>query len=181
MATFFVGKMLLEIAPITTVITCSITTICALIDSLTKKSGNNTIDPDISEFIESLDIKTKINTYGLLIKEFPRTNSKVVKNSLFNVKNAILEIENHLRNIKKKTDYNNSLWIFQRLRSHSFNKDLKILENLVNKLTGRIEDLKNVTQITKLWNDKLFLSGFNSFSEFDDNEEFEIINNKNNY
>lgn len=159
MAAVLIGKGLLEIAPVLTIITASVKSICNLIDSISTKPGTKTkyTDSDISELVENLDIRSKLDTYRLLLSEFPGTRSQSVKNSLISVKNAIVEIESKLKDIKKKLDYNKKLWILSGVRSYSITKDMKLLEKLVNKLDKRIESLKTVTEIAKLWNEQIFI------------------------
>lgn len=149
-------EALIEIAPIATMITHSVKSIYGLIDTMTLKSTNNDKYNDITEMIDILDIRNKLNTYSLLIYEFPGTNTESIKNSLLAVKNIITELEIRIKSIKNKIDYNKSLWIFISLRSYSFNKDFKDLEKLVNKLDDRINSLKTVIEISKLWNSSLF-------------------------
>lgn len=159
MTAIFIGKGLLEIAPVLGIITGSVKSICSLIDSMSYVSNgkNNYDDSEVYEFIDSLDIRDKLDTYSLLINEFPGTRSLSVKNSLIGVKNVIVEIEKHLMNIKKKSDYNKRLWILSSMRSYSMSKDLRFLERLIKKLDSRIEALKTVTEISRLWNSRLFV------------------------
>lgn len=158
MEAIIIGKELLEIVPIATAISGSVKSIYSLIDTMTSKSNtiNTSTYNDIVELLDALDIRTKLDTYSQLVCEFPGTNSQSVKSSLWAVKNVIFEIESKIKSIKYKVDYNKSLWLFPSFRSHSFSKDLKDLEKLVSKLDNRIESLKTVTEISKLWNSQLF-------------------------
>lgn len=160
MAAVIIGKGLLEMVPVISVITTSIRSIGGLIDSISTRSSikTNYTDSEISDVIDALDIKNKLETYSLLINEFPGTKSQSVRNSLVSVKNVIIEIESQLKTIKNKIDYNKRLWILATIRSYSVSKDLKFLEKLVKKLDSRIESLKTVTEISKLWNSRLFVS-----------------------
>ena len=159
MTAVIIGKGLLEIAPVANVITGSVKSICGLIDSMSSRPGlkTNYTDFEAYEFIDALDIRNKLDTYSLLINEFPGTRSQSVKSSLIGVQNVIIEIESQLKNIKTKIDYNKQLWVFSSMRSYSVTKDLKVLEKLINKLDSRIESLKTVTEISKLWNSRLFV------------------------
>ena len=156
MEVVLIGKGLLEITTIITKITGSVKSISNLIDSVSNKNQN--MCSEFCEFIDIHDIRNKLDTYSLLINEFPGTKSQSVKNSLISVKNVIIEIETQLRSIKYKIDYNKSIWILSKIRSYSISQDLKLLEKLVKKLDSRIESLKTVTEISKLWNNRLFIS-----------------------
>jgi hypothetical protein len=158
MEAILIGKELLEFASIATIVTESVKSIYNLIDTIKTKSHtkNSSAYTDMSYHFEKLDIRTKLDTYGSLLCEFPGTNSQAVRNSLISVKNVISEIESKIKGIKNKIDYNKSLWIFVNLRSYSFAQDFKDLEQLVDKLDKRIHSLKNVIEISKLWNSGLF-------------------------
>jgi len=149
-------EALIEIAPIATMITQSVKSIYGLIDSMTNTNIDNDKYSDITEMIDMLDIRNKLNTYSLLICEFPGANSESIKSSLLAVKNIILELETKIKSIKNKVDYNKSLWIFISFRSYKFTKDYKDLGKLVTKLDDRINSLKTVIEISKLWNSNLF-------------------------
>lgn len=153
-----IGKGLLEIAPIVSVITGSVKSIYGLLDSIKSKTikKENNKDSDIYELVDKLDLRDKLNTYSLLISEFPGTKSQSIKHSLISLRNIIIDIEIQLKNIKGKIDYNKSLWIFTNIRSYSFSKDLKDLEVLIGKLDSRIDSLKTVMEISRLWNGNLF-------------------------
>jgi len=159
MEAVIIGKGLIEISSVVSVITGSVKSIFGLIDSISGKSSTkkNYTNNEVWEFIDGLDIRNKLDTYSLLINEFPGTRSQSVRNSLIGVQNVIVDIESQLKNIKDKIDYNKKLWVLSSMRSHSFTRDLKALEKLVNKLDNRIESLKTVTEISKLWNSRLFV------------------------
>lgn len=161
MEAIFIGKGLIEIAPIVSVITGSVKSIFGLINSISSKSNTKNHHysyREVCEFIDNSDIVNKLEIYSLLINEFPGTRSQSVKCTLINVKDVIVEIESQLKIIKKKIDYNRSLWIFPSMRSYSVSQDLKTLEGLIKKLDGRIKSLKTVTEISKLWNSHLFIA-----------------------
>ena len=160
MEAIIIGKGLWEMAPVVGVITGSVKSICSLIDSMSSKVGSKAsyTDTEVYELIDSLDIRNKLDVYSLLVNEFPGTRSQSVKSSLISLQDVIVDIELQLKNIKNKIDYNKRLWLLSSMRSYSFSKDLKILEKLVAKLDSRIESLKTVTEISKLWNSRLFVS-----------------------
>jgi hypothetical protein len=153
MEVILIGKQLLGIAPVVNVISGSAKSIYGLLDSISKSAiGSNYTDVDVNDFIDTLDISNKLEIYSLLIMEFPGTNSQAITNSLVGVKNIIVDIELQLKEIKRKIDYNKKLWMLKGWRSYNITKDLKSLEKLIKKLDGRIQSLRIVTEISKLWN-----------------------------
>ena len=154
------GKSLLEIAPIVHTVTSSVKSIFGIMDSIsTSKTpgiGKKTVYSDIDDFLDEVDLRTKLDTYSLLILEIPCTRSKAITNCLINVRNVIKEIEKQMVNIKKKTMYNKSLWLLKSMRAYSINTEFKILQRYIEKLDSRIDRLKTVTEMSKLYNGKVF-------------------------
>lgn len=183
MAVVLIGKGILELAPLVTTVTGSVKSIYNLIDSISKHNHSNKYsDTDINELIENLDIRNKLHIYSLLIVECPETKCESIKNSLISVKDIIVDIESLLKIINEKLYYNKNLWIFKSFRSYSISKDMKSLEKYVNKLDSRIESLKIVTEISKLWNSKIFITTdqkiITNTIEMSSFEHIDIVNKK---
>jgi len=111
---------------------------------------NNKLDSDILSIIDSFDIQNKLDVYRLLILEFPDTSSDAIKNCLVGVKDVIVEIESKLKEIKEKVEAEKSWWL-SKIKSYFLLKDIRNLERLIKKLDSRIESLKTISQISRLF------------------------------
>lgn len=157
MATLLIGGGILEFVQIGSIITGSVKSIYGIIDSLTFADSTDIYQGvHITMFINSLDIRNKLNIYSSLIKEFPGTKSESIRKALISVKDIIIDIEKKLRKIKEKVNYNNKLWFLKGFRAYDVFQDLDQLKLLVNNLEERIKLLERVTNISKLCDSNVF-------------------------
>ena len=69
--------------------------------------------------------------------------------ALHTVSTIISSIETELTKINKKIEYNNNLYVFQNWRSQDFKEELNDLENLLNILEKRRDNLFKTIEVFK--------------------------------
>lgn len=133
------------IAQCITSLTASANGIYTLVGNIT----NNGSVPDISNFFEESDIKGEVQVLELLIKEINLNNNptRTLAKSLHLLKECVKEIEEKLKEVKRRVDYNNSLWFFTSVRSYGFTDIVRSLKNLKQKLNNRRIGLFEVLKI----------------------------------
>ncbi|NBX75171.1 MAG: hypothetical protein EBQ92_01290 [Proteobacteria bacterium] len=133
------------VAQCITSLTASANGIYTLVGNIT----NNGSVPDIANFFEESDIKGDIQVLEFLIKEINPNNNptKTLAKSLHLLKECVSEIEEKLKEVKRRVDYNNSLWFFTSIRSYGFTDMVRNLKSLKQKLNGRRDGLFEILKI----------------------------------
>jgi len=146
--TALITKGIFEILPNINLISLYIKSTSSLVESMSNgvKKVSYT-DKEALEYIDSLDIRNKLELYNILISEIKDTQSQSISHILIYIKNAILDIELTLITIDNKITHNKSLKILHNFRSYSVISDLKRLEKYIKILDQRIDMLKNISQI----------------------------------
>ena len=106
---------------------------------------------EINKLLIRTDIENTIQLLESIISEIPEYMGKStsVLLALHNVSNIISSIESELSKINKKIEYNNSIYIFQNWRSQDFKEELNDLENLLNILEKRRDNLFKTIEVFK--------------------------------
>lgn len=174
-------------------IVSSITTISSSIYSLVSniKVSRYLHNDDIIKIITSTDVEATIELLQAVMLEIPEEhmNSPSILISLKNVHNVIEEIENELKDLHSKLEYNKSLYILSNWRSHNFKDNLDKIELLVSILDRRKDNLFKILntfsieiknscpiEITNTDKNKQILTKL--LSKFND-LNFEVINKNN--
>ena len=115
------------------------------------KINKNLYTEEINKLLIRTDIENTIQLLESIISEIPEYMGKStsVLLALHNVSNIISSIESELSKINKKIEYNNSIYIFQNWRSQDFKEELNDLENLLNILEKRRDNLFKTIEVFK--------------------------------
>lgn len=117
---------------------------------------NRSTAPDIYMFLKESDIQTNIQILTVFIKEINIGDqcTKSLTISLNALKDCVSDIEEKLHEVKKRIDYNKSLWFFISYRSYNFLDivcELKLLKiTLDNRWKNLIDILKINNCLTPL-------------------------------
>mgnify|MGYP000629682693 CR=1 FL=1 len=174
MATILMGKCLLEVVPMMNIMSGSVRSIFDFTDTLVRKSTKKEkiTENDVMDYIDTQDIKNKLMTYKLLLKEFPCTISKSINATMESVRDIVTEIERKINMIENKINYNKKLWT--RTYAYPIADDYKKLQILIKKLDERIAALKTVTELAKMINADVFNGSYiANIKDLDDEENYE--------
>jgi len=137
-------------------ISCVINTISTLsmnIYNITSniKLNKNLYNEELNRILIRTDIETTIQLLESIISEIPEYMGKStsVLLALHNVSNIISQIESELIKINKKIQYNNNLYLLKNWRSLDFKDELNDLENLLNILEKRRDNLFKTIELFK--------------------------------
>jgi len=162
----------------------SITTVSSSIYSLVSniKVSKYIHNNDIVRILAKTDVVATIKLLQAVMMEIPENNiNKLsVVLSLKNVHDVIEQIENELKNLHNKIEYNRNLYIMSNWRSYDFKDNLETIEQLISVLDRRkdnlfkvLETFKNI-EIKNSDENKLKVINFlNSY-----NTEFEVIDSE---
>jgi len=165
-------------------IVVSITTVSSSIYSLVSniKVSKYIHNNDIVRILAKTDVVATIKLLQAVMMEIPENNiNKLsVVLSLKNVHDVIEQIENELKNLHNKIEYNRNLYIMSNWRSYDFKDNLETIEQLISVLDRRkdnlfkvLETFKNI-EIKNSDENKLKVINFlNSY-----NTEFEVIDSE---
>lgn len=159
----------------------SITTVSSSIYSLVTniKVSKHIHNNDIVRILTKTDVVATIKLLQAVMTEIPENhiNSLSVVISLKNVHDIIEQIENELKDLHNKMEYNRNLYIMSNWRSYDFKDNLETIEQLISVLDRRkdnlfkvLETFKNI-EIKNSEENKLKVKNFlNSY-----NTDFELI------
>jgi hypothetical protein len=164
----------------------SITTVSSSIYTLVSniRVNKHIHNSDIVKILTKTDVVATIKLLQAVMMEIPENyiNCLSVITSLKNVYDIIEQIENELKDLNNKVDYNRNLYIMSNWRSYDFKDNLEKIEQLICILDRRkdnlfkvLEAFKNI-EIKNTDENKLKVKNFlnsNNFSKY--NSEFEVI------
>ena len=115
------------------------------------KLNKNLYNEELNRILIRTDIETTIQLLESIISEIPEYMGKStsVLLALHNVSNIISQIETELIKINKKIQYNNNLYLLKNWRSLDFKDELNDLENLLNILEKRRDNLFKTIELFK--------------------------------
>lgn len=162
----------------------SITSMSSSIYSLVSniKLNKHIHNKDIMKILTMTDVVTTIKVLQAVMSEIPENyiNSISIIISLNNVHEIIEQIENELKDLNLKFEYNRNLYLLSNWRSYSFKDNLEKIEELICVLDKRKDNLFKILETFKNLNikyteeNKIKINKYiNSF-----NTEFEVIDEK---
>ena len=94
---------------------------------------------DLTQFLRKTDIEVTIKILECIVSELRVNNETPVSviNSLKSLHESLVCIENELQDIKRRLQYNKSLYVFKSLRSYGFKSKMKILNDNLEILNNR--------------------------------------------
>ena len=115
------------------------------------KLNKNLYSEELNRILIRTDIETTIQLLESIISEIPEYMGKStsVLLALHNVSNIISLIETELSKINKKIEYNKNLYVLKNWRSLDFKEELNDLENLMNILEKRRDNLFKTIELFK--------------------------------
>ena len=115
------------------------------------KLNKNLYNEELNRILIRTDIETTIQLLESIISEIPEYMGKStsVLLALHNVSNIISLIETELSQINKKIEYNKNLYVLKNWRSLDFKDELNDLENLLNILEKRRDNLFKTIELFK--------------------------------
>jgi hypothetical protein len=115
------------------------------------KLNKNLYNEELNRILIRTDIETTIQLLESIISEIPEYMGKStsVLLALHNVSNIISQIECELIKINKKINYNKNLYVLKNWRSLDFKDELNDLENLLNILEKRRDNLFKTIELFK--------------------------------
>jgi len=115
------------------------------------KLNKNLYSEELSHILTRTDIETTIQLLESIISEIPEYMGKSISVllALHNVSNIISQIETELIKINKKIQYNNNIYILKNWRSYDFKNELIDLEDLLNILEKRRDNLFKTIELFK--------------------------------
>jgi hypothetical protein len=107
--------------------------------------------PDISDFLSESDIQNSIKTLEMLVREIDLKNNptRTLTASLASLVECMTEIEKNFGEVKKRMEYNKSLWVFVSLRSYGFTDIVKKLKSLKITLDNRRNSLFDILKVNQ--------------------------------
>lgn len=165
--------------------TIGIVTIGSIVNSVTTVSSSiyilaNSIkvskhlhDNDINNILVNSDIINTIKLLQAVISEIPEyyINSISVVMALKNVQEIIENIEDELKDIHNKTNYNNNLYLMSNWRSYDYKDNLESIENKIKILDKRRDNLFKILEVFKNLDIKNTDDNKNKIKDFLDNYE----------
>lgn len=131
----------------------SITTVSSSIYTLVTniKVNKHIHNEDIIRVLTKTDVVTTIKLLQAVMSEIPENhiNSISVVISLKNVHEIIEQIENELKDLNLKLEYNRTLYIMSNWRSYDFKDNLGRIEDLIAILDRRKDNLFKVLETFK--------------------------------
>ena len=131
----------------------SISTLSVNIYSLMNniKLNKTLYNTEIANILSKTDIETTIQLLEVIISEIPEyyLKSTSVLLALKNLRNIIADIEEDLTSIHNKLCYNKSLYIMSNWRSYDFKDDIISLQNKIDILEKRRENLFKTLEVFK--------------------------------
>ena len=131
----------------------SITTVSSSIYSLVTniKLNKHIHNEDIIKILTKTDVVTTIKLLQAVMYEIPENhiNSISVVISLKNVHEIIEQIENELKDLHTKLEYNRSLYLMSNWRSYDFKDNLEKIEELICILDRRKDNLFKILETFK--------------------------------
>jgi len=131
----------------------SISTLSVNIYSLMNniKLNKTLYNVEITNILSKTDIETTIQLLEVIIAEIPEyyLKSTSVLLALKNLRNIIADIESDLTSIHNKLCYNKSLYIMSNWRSYDFKDDILNLQNKIDILEKRRENLFKTLEVFK--------------------------------
>jgi hypothetical protein len=141
------------------------TNVCSLINNIVgiAKLSNNVYQVELIKVLTKTDIEATLKLLHAIIIEIPFNNLENEKNqynsiviALENMKDIISKIEEELKNIHTKIEYNSSLYLLSNIRSYDCMPNLEKIETLVLILDRRFNYLYITLKILKNYcNDNL--------------------------
>ena len=115
------------------------------------KLNKNLYSDELNRILLRTDIETTIQLLESIISEIPEYMGKStsVLLALHNVNNIISLIESELSKINQKIEYNKKLYVLKNWRSLDFKNELNDLENLLNILEKRRDNLFKTIELFK--------------------------------
>ena len=131
----------------------SITTLSSNIFTLVSylRLTNNVHHTDINKVLAKTDIEKTINSLKIIFSEIPEyyhSNISVV-DALKNVQEIIGSIEDELKEIQKKTQYNSSLYFLSSWRSYDCRENLDSIDLKATILDKRRDNLFKILEVFK--------------------------------
>lgn len=161
----------------------SITTVSSSIYSIVTnmKISKHIHNNEIVKILTKTDVVTTIKLLQAVMSEIPEShiNSISVVISLKNVHDIIEEIENELKDLHTKIEYNRNLYLMSNWRSYDFKDNLDKIEQLILILDRRKDNLFKVLETFNTLNIKNTEENKTKVKNFLNsyNTDFEIIDN----
>lgn len=153
----------------------SVTTVSSSIYTLANsiKVGKHLHDKDINNILVNSDIINTIKLLQAVISEIPEyyINSISVIMALKNVQEIIENIEDELKDIHNKTNYNNNLYLMSNWRSYDYKDNLESIHNKIKILDKRRDNLFKILEVFKNLDIKYTDDNKNKIKDFLDNYE----------
>lgn len=131
------------------ILSSSVQNIFGIVDKFKGHSNDNN---SVYIKLKKLDIENDLILINTLLSEInvEKNHSKSLSLCLERLKECVLEIENELKIIDYRVNYNNSLWLFKSVRTYGFENRIKALEVLKENLDNRKNNLFEIIKITNL-------------------------------
>lgn len=136
---------------------------------------------DINNILVNSDIINTIKLLQAVISEIPEyyINSISVIMALKNVQEIIESIEDELKEIHNKTNYNENLYIMTNWRSYDYKDNLESIDNKIKILDKRRDNLFKILEVFKNLDIKNKINNKNKIKDYFENYELkEFINIK---
>jgi hypothetical protein len=128
----------------------SITTVSSSIYTIVSniKVSKHIHNNEIIKMLNKTDVVATIKLLQAVMSEIPENhiNSLSVVISLKNVHDVIEDIENELRDLHTKIEYNRNLYLMSNWRSYDFKDNLEKIEQLISILDRRKDNLFKILQ-----------------------------------
>jgi hypothetical protein len=130
-------------------------------------------DKDINNILVNSDIINTIKLLQAVISEIPEyyINSISVVMALKNVQEIIESIEDELKDIHTKTNYNQNLYLMSNWRSYDYKDNLESINNKIKILDRRKDNLFKILEVFKNLDIKNTEDNKNKIKEYLDNYE----------
>jgi hypothetical protein len=139
-AATIIGHNLMDIPTALSIISGSVKSIYAILDSIAKSNSSHLYD--LNQFLAKSDLRMYLSVYTSLIKELGETRIETVTTCVHGIQDTIRAIELEMMIVEKYKKYNDSLFIFRDWRSYAFHVNIERLKNLVEVLDKRVNTLK---------------------------------------
>ena len=153
----------------------SVATVSSSIYSLANsiKVSKHLHDKDINNILVNSDIINTIKLLQAVISEIPEyyINSISVVMALKNVQEIIESIEDELKDIHTKTNYNQNLYLMSNWRSYDYKDNLESIDNKIKILDKRRDNLFKILEVFKNLDIKNTEDNKNKIKEYLDNYE----------
>lgn len=137
-------------ATIITSITSISNNVITLLGHITSVATISNHQSEIISLLNKTDIEATIKLLHAIILEIPSSyDSNSVLISLTNVKDSISQIEDELKNIHTKIEYNSSLYLMANLRSYNCEPNLENIKIKIAILDRRTDYLFKILDVCK--------------------------------